>query len=253
MDQAELERAVAAAGIHAPAYFREVTGSTNAWAAGHAEEGAQEWSVFCVDHQTAGRGRLGRRWVDHPGGALLFSFVLRPELPPTAAGLLSLLAGWAMADAASALAATDVRCKWPNDLLVDDRKVGGVLAESKIEDGTLDFVVIGIGVNLESENLEDIDGAGHLAELDRGPLLTAFLLRFREAYRPGAEGFALDVAERWRGRSATLGRAVEVVLTDGARVRGEALDIDRSGALLVRAPDGHVWVTEGDVEHLLPG
>jgi len=253
MDQAELERAVAAAGIHAPAYFREVTGSTNAWAAGHAEEGAQEWSVFCVDHQTAGRGRMGRRWVDHPGGALLISFVLRPELPPTAVGLLSLLAGWAMADAASALAAADVRCKWPNDLLVDDRKVGGVLAESKIEDGTLDFVVIGVGVNLDPANLEGIDGAGHLEALDRGLLLTAFLQRFREAYRPEREGFALDVAERWRERSSTLGRAVEVVLADGTRVRGEALDVDRSGALLVRTSEGHVWVTEGDVEHVRPG
>jgi BirA family biotin operon repressor/biotin-[acetyl-CoA-carboxylase] ligase len=134
-----------------------------------------------------------------------------------------------------------------------DRKVGGILAESKIEDGTLDFVVIGIGVNLDPANLDGIDGAGHLAALDRGHLLTAFLQRFREAYRPEGEGFALDVAERWRERSSTIGRAVEVVRTDGSRVRGEALDIDRSGALLVRSPDGHVWVTEGDVEHLLPG
>jgi BirA family biotin operon repressor/biotin-[acetyl-CoA-carboxylase] ligase len=252
MDQTELERSVAAAGIDAPAYFREVTGSTNAWAAEWAEDGAVAWSVFCVDHQTAGRGRMGRRWVDRPGGALLFSFILRPDLPPNAAGLLSLLTGWAMAEAASELSGADVRCKWPNDLLMDERKVGGILAESKVVEDALDAVVIGVGVNLEAEELEGIDGAGDLGPVDRGALLTAFLRRFREAYRPEADGFVTDARERWRSRSSTLGRPVDVRLADGSRVRGEALDIDRGGALLVRTSDGHVWVTEGDVEHVRP-
>lgn len=253
MDRTELERSVSAAGIDAHAYFREVTGSTNAWAARWADDGAQAWSVFCVDHQTAGRGRLGRRWVDRPGQALLFSFVLRPDLPPPAAGLLSLLAGWAMAEAASELSGADVRCKWPNDLLVDDRKVGGILAQSKVEDGTLTWVVVGLGVNLGDDDPEGVAGAGSLGPLDRGALLTAFLRRFREAYRPEADGFAGDVRDRWRARSSTLGRTVEVTLSDGSRVLGEALDVDGSGALLVRTADGHVWVTEGDVEHATPG
>jgi BirA family transcriptional regulator, biotin operon repressor / biotin---[acetyl-CoA-carboxylase] ligase len=184
---------------------------------------------------------------------LLFSLILRPDMRPTDAGLLSLLAGWAMADAASELSDADVRCKWPNDLLVNDRKVGGILAESKVVEGALASVVIGVGVNLDPEDLDGIDGAGSLGPLDPGALLTAFLRRFREACRPEGHGFATDVRERWRSRSSTLGRTVEVTLTDGARVRGEALDVDRSGSLLVRTSEGHVWITEGDVEHATPG
>jgi BirA family biotin operon repressor/biotin-[acetyl-CoA-carboxylase] ligase len=97
LSEAELERSLAAAGLQAPVRFEEVTGSTNAAALELAEGGAPEWTLVAAGHQTRGRGRLGRTWVDQPGDALMFSFVLRPaRIDPEHAGLIGLLAGWAM-------------------------------------------------------------------------------------------------------------------------------------------------------------
>ena len=126
----ELERALADLGLEAPVRFDEVTGSTNATALEMAEAGAPEWTLVAAGHQTAGRGRLGRTWTDRAGAALMFSFVVRPSLEPERAGLIPLLAGAAMAAAIRDVAGVDVRCKWPNDLLVGDSKVGGILVES---------------------------------------------------------------------------------------------------------------------------
>ncbi len=106
----------------------EVTGSTNVTARELAEAGTPEWTLVGASHQTEGRGRLGRAWVDEPSGALMVSMVLRPALPASDAAVLTLLAGAAWAEAATATrAGADVRCKWPNDLLIGDRKAGGIL------------------------------------------------------------------------------------------------------------------------------
>ncbi len=114
----DLERALADLGLEAPVRFDEVTGSTNATALGLAESGAPEWTLVAAGHQTAGRGRLGRTWTDRPGAALMFSFVVRPSLEPERGGLIPLLAGAAMAVAIRDVAGVNVRCKWPNDLLL---------------------------------------------------------------------------------------------------------------------------------------
>ena len=106
-----------------------------------AAEGAPEWTLVAADHQTAGRGRLGRTWVSEPG-ALLFSVVLRPRLPPDRATFLTLLAGTAIASACGDAGVDGVRCKWPNDLVTGDGKVGGILTESRVADGEFAFVVV---------------------------------------------------------------------------------------------------------------
>src|SRR5882724_10065658 len=108
-----------------------------------AQAGAPEWTLVTAAHQTAGRGRLGREWVDRRGSALMFLFVLRPPLPPERAGMVPLLVGVAMARAARDTTGADVRCTWPNDLMLGEAKVGGILAESVVGDGRLRFVVVG--------------------------------------------------------------------------------------------------------------
>src|SRR5438067_10339900 len=134
-ERRHLERAVQAAGVRAPVQWDEVTESTNATALDLAAKGEPEWSLVVAEHQTEGRGRLGRTWISEPGGSLLFSIVLRPNLDPERGLLLTLLAGLAMAEACNAVTGADVRCKWPNDLLLGDRKVGGILAEARLRDG----------------------------------------------------------------------------------------------------------------------
>ncbi len=249
LSTSELERALAAAGLHAPVRFEEVTGSTNATALALADQGAVEWTLVAAGHQTAGRGRMGRTWVDRPGEALMCSFVLRPAtLDPAAAGLIPLLAGAAMAEAAAEVSGADVRCTWPNDLLLAGGKVGGILVESAVEDGRLRHVVVGAGVNLSAP--PDVPDATDLGGVDPAVLLTAFLRAFRDGYVPDHPGFAERVRARWRERSATLDTDVEAIDHDGSAIRGRAVDVDERGALVIETDRGVVVVTSGEVRHL---
>ena len=245
LSEAELEKALAAAGLHAPVRFDEVTGSTNSTALELAEAGTPEWTLVAAGHQTQGRGRLGRTWVDQPGAALIFSFVLRPaRLDPQHAGLIALLTGWAMATAIGEVAGVEVRCKWPNDLLLGDAKVGGILVESAVSDARIRHMVVGLGVNLARPD-EVLDAAG-IGPVEEAGLLAAFLVRFREGYERLPEG----VVERWSAVSATLGRTVEVRRLFGEPIVGTAVGVDDRGALVVQTQDDRVAVTSGEVRHL---
>lgn len=244
MSTGELERALAAAGLVAPVHFDEVTGSTNATAVEMAEAGAPEWTLVAAGHQTAGRGRLGRPWTDIPGAALMFSFVLRPDLGPENAGLIPLLAGAAMAAAIREVAGIEVRCKWPNDLLLAGGKVGGILVESSVAHGRVRYAVVGIGINLEPPAW--VEGAAGLGHADPGGVLSAFLQRFRDGYVRLPDG-AVDA---WTALSTTLGSDVEVRRPPGPPVRGRAIAVDERGALVIRTADGTETVTSGEVEHL---
>jgi BirA family biotin operon repressor/biotin-[acetyl-CoA-carboxylase] ligase len=243
-----LTRALERAGLRAPVRFDEVTRSTQETALLMADEGAPEWTLVAAGHQTAGRGRLGRSWQDERANALLFSVVLRPPLPPSRGGLLTLLAGAAMAEVCERLDGRAAGCKWPNDVLVDGRKVAGILAESSLTGDRFDHVVLGLGVNLGAPP----DAAPDAGAVDAGAedLLTAFVLRFSEAYRPGDASFGDDVLRGYRARCATLGRRVRARTTEGDVVEGEAADLDDDGGLLVRTTGGPEVVRFGAVEHL---
>lgn len=247
MTATELERAQVLAGLTAPVHWQEVTGSTNALAIELAEGGAPEFTLAGAGHQTAGRGRLGRAWQDLPGGSLMTSLVLRPALPADDLGLLTLLAGAAWAEAASDASGLDVRCKWPNDLLVGDAKVGGILAESSIVGAEVRWVVIGSGVNLAAP---EVEGAVGLGDVDRVALLAGFLLRLRQAYDVPVSQLAADVAARWSAVSATLGRRVAAVGIDGQRREGKAVGIDGSGRLVLDVDGRLASVASDEVEHL---
>ena len=174
-------------------------------------------SIVVADHQTAGRGRLGRRWDAPPGTALLVSFVLQPN------PVLSLATGVAAAEACG----ESVRLKWPNDLLLGDAKLGGILVEAKA-----DKAICGIGINLTWAP----KGAAQLNE-SRDEVLR----RLREKIAQWTAASADAVLTRWRELSATLGRRVRI---DGAE--GMAQDIGPRGELIV---DGVAYVT-GSVTHL---
>lgn len=245
MTATELERALALAGVSAPVHWHEVTGSTNALAADLAEAGAPQWTLVGAGHQTAGRGRRGRTWVDRPGGALMTSLVLRPAVAPEALGLLTLLAGAAWAEAAREIGGLDVRCKWPNDLLVGEAKAGGVLASSSVAAHEVRWVVIGSGLNMEAP---DVEGSAGLGEVDRTALLGGFLSRVRQALE--APSLADEVLARWSAVSATLGRRVAAVGVDGVRHEGLAVAVDQLGRLVVETVGGSAAVASEEVEHL---
>ena len=241
----DLQRALAGAGLDAPVRADEVTGSTNATASAMAQAGAPEWTLVAAAHQTHGRGRSGRSWVDRRGQALMCSFVLRPALPAARAGLLTLLAGASLAEAARSLGA-DAGCKWPNDLMTAEGKAGGILAESVVVDGVLRHVVIGTGVNL-GEAPPDVAGAAALPQVEAAPLLERYLRRMAERYAPADEGFAARVVAAATATSVTLGTEVEVARGDGPPVTGRATDLDLDGGLVVDTGTGPVTVAFGEV------
>lgn len=244
LGQDSLRAAALAAGIEVAPVFHEAIGSTSTEAMRLAQGGAPEWTIVATNHQTAGRGRLGRTWETPPGVALTFSTILRPPLPPEEAALVSLLAAAVMAESAG------VMCKWPNDLLVDDRKVAGLLAEASVEGGELRHLVLGIGVNVTTAAGDLPEGATSLAleGIHSSPptLLGRFLGRFRPAYRPREPRFGRDVVDAYRGRCATLGRRVRARTTGGRVVEGTALDVDDRGGLVTDAGT----VAFGEIEHL---
>jgi BirA family biotin operon repressor/biotin-[acetyl-CoA-carboxylase] ligase len=210
--------------------------STNRLLLEHAADGAAEGTVAVADEQTAGRGRLGRTWLAPPGAALLVSVLLRPQLPPERIHLVTLAAALAALDA---LPEVDARVKWPNDVVVGDRKLAGVLAEG---DGG-GAVVVGMGCNVRDDwfppELRDVATA---YAIDRRELLVAWL----RAYDTRLDAID-DVVRDAAARSATLGRRVRVDV--GAEVfEGIARALTDEGYLVV---DDRV-VSAGDVVHLRP-
>ncbi|GGV41752.1 biotin--[acetyl-CoA-carboxylase] ligase [Actinomadura cremea] len=244
------------------------TGSTNADLAALAREGAPEGTVLVTELQTAGRGRLGRPWSAPPRSGLMFSMLVRPAVPVARLGWLPLLTGVAVATAVRRMTAwsqevapgdgdvaVDVRLKWPNDLLVGERKLAGILVE-RIEDGLV--VGVGLNVGLREEELPVPTATSLAIEgaplSDRAPLLRAILREYGTWYR---EWTALEgdpeksgLRPAYKGLCATLGREVRVELPADERVTGVARDVDGAGRLVVSGPSGDRAVNAGDVVHV---
>lgn len=236
------------------------TGSTNDVAKGLAEQGAPEGTVVVADEQTAGRGRMGRRWQAPPGTSLLLSILFRPGSALTRIPHLTMLCSLAVADAVGEMTAVPVWLKWPNDLILLSgapvphwHKLGGILTETGVVGERVEFVVVGIGinVNVQPEVLPTLapDAASILAEtgrrVDREMLLAAVLARVETRYSRLREGES-PYAE-WVSRLATLGRSVAVTTPTGL-LAGVAEAVDQEGALLLRSPDGRLHrLLAGDV------
>jgi len=242
--------------VHA---FDEVD-STNAVAFRLAVEGAEHGELVVAERQSQGRGRRGRSWSS-PGGLNLYaSFILRPELLPQRAPELTLVAALAVAESLRA-AGAPADIKWPNDLLVEGRKISGILTELSADPDRVQFVVLGVGVNLNARLADfppDVqEVATSLLEVTGRPVaraaFTAGLCRRLEDWLDvhASEGFR-PVRERWRALSSTLGQEV-LVKAERREIRGVAVDVDEDGALRVRTEEGtEERVLAGDVEQVRP-
>jgi BirA family biotin operon repressor/biotin-[acetyl-CoA-carboxylase] ligase len=215
--------------------------STNDLAREAARRGWPDRSVFVADYQTKGRGRHGRVWLCPPRAGLLMSILLRRrDAPPYA---YTMLAAVALSEAIERLLALEPAIKWPNDVVLDGRKVAGVLAEAS-DDGREQTVVIGVGtnVNLEMEELADLPNATSLAieaghEVHRGELLTLILERLDSWLKRDVRQRDEGIWQAWNGR--LWGRDQLVRVQDGAdELRATVLGGDRDGTLLVRLADG---------------
>lgn len=232
------------------------TPSTNADLVAAAAAGAAHGIVLVGEHQSAGRGRLGRSWSAPPRSALTFSVLLRPA-PATRAkwGWLPLLAGTAVASAVRGTTGVEAALKWPNDVLVGDAKLAGVLAQV-----AGDAVVVGIGLNvsLRADELP-VPTATSLAlagatTIDRDTVLRAVLRRLGTDYRSwrehDGEADVCGLRPTYLSLCTTLGRDVTVHLPDGETLTGRALDVDAEGRLVVDTVSGQRALAAGDVVHV---
>lgn len=232
------------------------TASTNADVAAMAAAGAPEGLVVVAEHQVSGRGRAGRTWTAPPRSGLTFSVLLRPPVSTRARwAWLSLLAGLSVAVPLTRRSGLDVGLKWPNDVIVGERKLGGLLAEV-----AGDVVVLGVGLNVSlRENELPIPTATSLRiagsdVVDREPVLRAVLRDLAVRYRAwcGADGDVdtTGLLRGYRESCVTLGRDVTASLPDGRVLVGRAVDVDGYGRLLVDDGATVHALAAGDVVHL---
>ncbi|EON23093.1 MULTISPECIES: biotin--[acetyl-CoA-carboxylase] ligase [Nocardioides] len=232
----------------------EASPSTNAVVAERARAGEDEGVVVVTEHQTAGRGRLDRVWETPARSSLTLSVLLRPDAPAQDWPWLPLLTGYAV-QAALADRLPDIALKWPNDVLVEERKVAGILVE-RIDTPLGPAAVIGIGINV-SQTLEELPVAlATSIELETGePVERTGLLGQVLGSLHGLQGLLRDpeaLRAAYVDVCSTLGRSVDVHLPGGDVRRGEALDIDSRGALVVSSAEGTFTVGAGDVIHVRP-
>ncbi|HHX45058.1 MAG TPA: biotin--[acetyl-CoA-carboxylase] ligase [Chloroflexi bacterium] len=227
--------------------------STNARAVAQARAGAPEGLVVLAEEQTAGRGRLGRRWYAPRGSALLMSLLFRPPLAPMEAQRITMVCSLAVVRAVMEVCELEARIKWPNDIVLADAKLGGLLTELGSTGGVLDYVVVGIGLNVNVDVAQIPELMAPATSLSaewgrpvsRPDLLIAFLQHADDLYLRLQGGWSPRVA--WRDALTTLGREV-VVGTPEETLQGVAEDVDDDGALLVRTGDGALRrVMAGDV------
>ena len=241
-----------------PTRFFPSIGSTNDVARGLAATGAAEGLLVLADEQTAGRGRLDRSWWAPPGTSVLMSLLLRPALPARRAGQLPMCLGLAAVEGIEAVTGIRPTLKWPNDVVWDGRKLGGMLTELRVDGERLDYAVLGLGLNVNlTFDEQAADGLAATAvslrmlagrPVDRAALVIALLERCEVWYERVLSGESLHTA--WAARLDTLGRQVMVTLPAGT-LTGVAVGVTPEGALIVRYPDGTdevIWA--GDVTTL---
>lgn len=222
--------------------FRDVVGSTMDEVAALAAAGEAEGIVVVAEQQTAGRGRADRIWETPHGSAVLASILLRPLVPPERLGLLSLVAGVAVAEVIEQATGVVPALKWPNDVWIDGRKVAGILVTSRLDQSGGITAILGIGLNVNTTPAELAPGATSLAVAtgrphERAVLLAMLLDRLDRAYATFVEVRGCPDLSGWSRRAALVGDLVTV--TDGERTRaGTLLGIDHTGALLLAEPDG---------------
>ncbi|MFC1674916.1 biotin--[acetyl-CoA-carboxylase] ligase [Candidatus Omnitrophota bacterium] len=217
-------------------------------------EGASEGTLVLAETQTRGRGRLGRNWLSPKHKGIYLSLILRPEVAPAQASIFTLLSAVSICEAIKEVLGLDTQIKWPNDILLANKKAGGILTELDAEIDQIRFVVIGIGLNVNNERDTLVAGATSLKQhskemVSRIELLQAILRRIEKNYLVFKKQASRPIIEKWREHNATLGKRVKVV-SHNKHIEGQAVDIDADGCLLVRKDSGLTQkVAAGDVSH----
>lgn len=248
----EIESALKTNIIGKKVIYYDSIDSTNTAAYNLAKEGADEGVVVVAEKQTRGRGRLSREWVSLKHKGIYFSVILRPKITPFQAPKITLVAAVSIALAIRETTGAQALIKWPNDILLNGRKIAGILTEMEAECDSIQFLILGIGINVNNKSSELPKGASSIynetdEKISRIELLRNMLKKLEESYLLfRKEGFS-PIRKEWSNLSATLGRRVRATCMH-KRIEGEAVDIDSDGALKIRLDNGfHERVMAGDI------
>jgi len=217
-------------------------------------QGAADGALVLAESQTKGRGRLGRSWFSPKYKGIYLSLILRPKLAPAVSPILTLLSAVSICEAVKNVTGLDAQIKWPNDVFIHNKKFAGILTEMNAEVDKINFVVIGIGLNVNNDKKSLIAQATSLKEqfghpVSRLALLQELLRRMEGNYLLLEDKGNRVIVDKWRNFSSTLGRHVKVYCQD-KHIEGCAVDIDTDGALLVRKTSGIIQkISSGDVMH----
>jgi BirA family biotin operon repressor/biotin-[acetyl-CoA-carboxylase] ligase len=230
-------------------YFDKVT-STMDVAGNLARNNAPHFTVVIAGRQSKGRGRLKRTWVSSQGG-LYFTIILRPQIPPVLSSRVNFAASMILARTLRNMFHIDATVKWPNDILVHEKKVSGLLSEMEAETDRVKFINIGMGVNVNNDPTPHEPTATSLKKIlgrniSRKQLLSGFLDEFEHRMNNGT----LDkVISEWKTYAMTIGRQVTIV-TPNDKFKGIAMDVDDTGALMLKLADGSIEkIVYGDCFH----
>jgi BirA family biotin operon repressor/biotin-[acetyl-CoA-carboxylase] ligase len=236
--------------------YREEVTSTQDIAKKMARDSAEEGTIVISESQTEGRGRKGRSWVSPRDGGVYLSIILRPKLVPSRVLQISLVAGVAVIKAIKGVAPLQPEMKWPNDIIIGGKKVGGILTEMSCELDGVNYIVLGIGVNVNTPGYlltKPTDGvATSLAEecgedISRVGFVQCLLAEFEAIYNEFLTTGFCPIREEWKAMNNTIGSRVKITEAEG-EIEGKALDIDAEGFLLVRKENGDVKkILSGDV------
>jgi len=222
-------------------YFNELS-STMDMANELAHKGLSEGTMVVAETQAKGRGRLGRNWSSPKYKGIYFSLILRPKLAPAEAAILTLLSAVSVCEGIHEITGLDAKIKWPNDIVLANKKAGGILTELAAETDEIRFVVIGIGLNVNNTRTGLLPTAISLREekgesISRVELLQAIVRRIEANYLALQSKGRRAIIDAWRSYTTTLGRRVRVTC-QRHHVEGQAVDVEDDGGLLVRTDSG---------------
>jgi len=236
--------------------FLESVDSTNTLATELAEKGSPHGTAVITNSQTKGRGKLGRNWFSLPKKNISISIILKPIISVEDITLLTIMAGVVSARALRNTTGLEVKLKWPNDIVVFGKKLGGILTETKIEYDRVNFAVVGIGINVNMVREDfppDIQSFATSIKIElsrsyhRPPIIAEIFKETEQWYKVMVEGNRNTLLDEWRKLSSTLGRDVKITTAKTA-FSGIAEDIDDKGMLILRLPSGNIKkISSGEV------
>ncbi len=234
-------------------FFKSIK-STMDYAKSLAERDEPEGTVVIADYQSSGRGRFGRVWSSEPGKNILMSIIIRPSIPLEKFALISFLSAVSVAEAIEKIADVKVNTKWPNDLLINGRKVSGILMEASITADKGDFIILGIGVNVNQEEFQkELKNYATSLLIETGKFYDRVIL-VQEILRTLESNYLkisrthdfTEIMRKWKERCSMLGKEIALIRA-GKTINGTAIDVDSKGFLLLKVGDYIISLSSGEV------